>query len=154
MATKRSAPSSNVTNAILYIVIGILFCIFKNDVLGWMMTIAGILFIVFGVLDLSYGEWLSCAVNLIIGVAILAGGWYFTSIVLLVFGILIAVKGALALITAIKKKKKNFFEVLFALITMIAGVLLIVSKWVILDLFFLGIGIVLIVNGLISLARK
>ena len=66
-------------------------------------------------------------------------------------GVLLAVKGVLALLGALGAKKKNLFSILFALLTVVVGVMLIVSKWAMMDTLFLVIGVLLIVDGAMSL---
>ena len=102
MAKKKN---SELISSLLYIIIGVLLMIFRSQTLGWAMTIAGVFFVVCGVLELVRQNWVGGAVSLIIGIAILVLGWLAATIVLLVLGILIAVKGVVALINVLKKKK-------------------------------------------------
>ena len=143
---------SNLVNALIYIVLGVLFCIFKAGMLNWMLTIAGIVFIVLGVLDLVKKEYISGAVSIGIGAIIILGGWLFVEIVLLVFGIMLAIKGGLSMIDAVKGK--SIVDIIFAGITIAAGIMLIISKWALIDWFFIIIGIILIVNGALELVGK
>ena len=104
MAKKNN---SELFSALLYIIIGALLIIFRSQTLGWAMTIAGIFFVVSGVLDLIKQNWTGGAVSLIIGIAILVLGWVAAAIVLLVLGILIAIKGVVALIEILQRKKNG-----------------------------------------------
>ena len=152
MASKKI--NSNLMSAIMYIVIGALFCIFKAGVLDWLMTIAGILFIVFGIIDLVKGTTTSGVINIAIGAVILIGGWFFIEVVLIVFGILLAVKGTIALINALKARNVSVFNVIFAVLTLAVGVMLIVSKWALIDWFFIVMGVIFIVDGVLGLFGK
>ena len=143
---------SNLVNALIYIVLGVLFCVFKASTLEWMLTIAGIVFIVLGVLDLVKKEYISGAVSIGIGAIIILCGWLFVEIVLIVFGVLLAIKGGLAMIDAVKGK--SIVDIVFAGITIAAGIMLIISKWALIDWFFIIIGIILIVNGALELVGK
>ena len=151
---KSKKSNSNIVNALMYIIIGVLFCVFRAGVINWLMTIAGVLFIVFGVIDITKGGITQGVLNIAIGVIILLGGWLFLEIVLIVFGVLIAVKGVLSLATALKRKKANAFEVLFAVLTIVAGIMLIISKWAIMDWFFIVMGVLFIVDGALALLGK
>ena len=153
MAAKKKS-SSNFTSAIIYIVIGALFCIFKAGVLDWIMTVAGVLFIVFGVLDLVKNSTTTGIINVAIGVIILLGGWFFLEVVLLVFGILLTVKGVIALVNALKALNKSFIEILFAALTVAVGLMLIASKWALIDWFFIAVGVIFIVDGVLALLGK
>ncbi len=144
---------SAVASALLYVVLGVLLIVFKSQTLGWAMTIAGAVFIISGVLDLVKGNVAGGAVSLIIGIAILVLGWTAVTIVLLVLGILMAVKGLISLIQALKRKKKNVLAIIFAILTMVAGGLIIFGYGsTIIDTVLLVAGILLVVDGVLGLA--
>ena len=144
---------SAVASALLYVILGVLLIVFKSQTLGWAMTIAGAVFIISGVLDLVKGNVAGGAVSLIIGIAILVLGWTAVTIVLLVLGILMAVKGLVSLIQALKRKKKNILAIIFALLTIIAGGLIIFGyASAIIDTVLLVAGILLVVDGVLGLA--
>lgn len=152
MASKKF--NSNLTSALMYIILGVLFCVFKATVIDWLMTVAGILFIVFGVLDLVKGATTSGVINVAIGAVILIGGWFFLNVVLLVFGILLAVKGTIALINSLKALNKSFLDILFSALTIVVGVMLIASKWALVDWFFIVMGVMFIIDGVLELLGK
>jgi uncharacterized membrane protein HdeD (DUF308 family) len=140
---------SNLTTAMLYVIVGILFCIFRAGLLNWLLTIAGILFLVVGVLDLIKKDMTSGIVSLVIGLVIMLGGWLFLEIVLLIFGILVAVKGVLALLAALKAK--NVWDIVFSAVTVFVGLMLVVSKWAMVDWLFVIIGILMIIDGVMEI---
>lgn len=152
MAKKKINP--NLTSALIYIILGVLFCIFKAGVLDWLMTIAGALFIVFGVLDLVRFATTSGIINIAIGAVILLGGWFFLEVVLLVFGILLTVKGAIALANALKALNKSAFDILFPALTIVVGIMLIASKWALMDWFFIIMGVMFVIDGVLALLGK
>ena len=144
---------SAIASALLYIVLGVLLIIFKSQTLGWAMTIAGVVFIISGVLDLIKGNVVGGGISLIIGIAILVLGWTAVKIVLLVLGILMIVKGLISLIQAFKRKKKNILAIIFALLTMVAGGLIIFGyASSIVDTVLWVTGILLVVDGVLGLA--
>ena len=151
---KRKNSGSNLTSALMYIILGALFIVFKAGVLNWLMTAAGVLFIVFGVLDLIKGATTSGVINVAIGIVILLGGWFFLEVVLLVFGILLAVKGTIALLNSLKALNKSFFDILFSALTVIVGFMLIASKWAVVDWFFVVMGAMFVVDGVLALFGK
>lgn len=146
MAKKNT---SNLFSAILYILIGVLLIVFKSQTLGWAMTIAGAIFVISGILDVIKKNWMGGAVSLIIGLAILILGWLAAQIVLLVLGLLIAIKGVVALIEEFKKKKLSVFGILFAVLTVIVGLMLAFGNA--LDVLIIVCGIFLIVDGILGL---
>ena len=149
MAKKNN---SELFSSLLYIIIGALLIIFRSQTLGWAMTIAGIFFVVSGVLDLLKQNWTGGAVSLIIGIAILVLGWVATAIVLLVLGILIAIKGIIALINILQRKKKNALDLVFPVLTVVVGLLLAFGNG--LDIMIIIVGILMAVDGVIGLVSS
>jgi uncharacterized membrane protein HdeD (DUF308 family) len=147
MATKKT--NAELFSAVLYLVIGLLLVIFRTQTLGWAMTIAGVVFVVAGVLDVVKKNMVGGAVSLIIGIAILVLGWLAAQIVLLVLGILIAIKGVVALLDALQKRKTTLLGVLFPVLTIIVGVMLAFGNG--LDIMILIVGILLMVDGILGL---
>lgn len=143
---------SNILNAILYIAVGILFCIFRSGLLGWLMTIVGIIFVINGVIRFINSDTVAGIISAVIGVVVILGGWLFVDIVLLVFGVLVIIKGVTDLIDAVKSKVTA--SIITACVTLAVGILLIISKWALMDLIFIILGAVFIANGILSLLGK
>lgn len=150
---KKLKISDNTVAAILYILVGVLFCIFRAGMLSWLLTAAGIVFIVMGVLDILKKNLVNGIVEAVIGVVILVGGWAFVNVALIIFGALLVIKGVLDLLAAIKAKA-GIMTILAAAVTAVVGVLLIASKWVMVDWFFIVMGVILIVDGAMLLIKK
>lgn len=150
MAKSSSKVTNNMVYALLYVIVGILFIVFKSGMLNWLMTIIGVVFIALGVYDIIKKKITNGIIEAAIGVVIIVGGWMFVEIVLIVFGALLIVKGVTDLISLFKGSK-NVVSIIVAILTIALGVLLIVSKWVALDWMFIVIGIVFIVEGAFSL---
>ena len=151
MAKSRKKDVS-LFNAILYIVVGVLFIVFKSQMLDWLMTAVGVMFIVMGIISLVRRDTISGLLAIIIGAVILLGGWLFVQIVLIVFGVLLTVRGILLLSATIKPF--NLFGVLFAALTIFVGLMLIVAKWVVLDWYYIAVGVMFIVSGVLELFGK
>ena len=136
-------------SSLLYIIIGVLLVVFRSQTLNWAMTIIGAFFVISGALDLIKRNWTGGAVSLIIGIAILVLGWLAVGIVLLVLGILIAVKGVVALLDVFKKSKKNALEIVFPILSVIAGLMLAFGRG--LDIMIVIVGVLLAIDGVIGL---
>ena len=149
---KLDLSQNNLITCALYAIIGILLIVMKAGSLGILMTIIGVLFIALGVMDIVKGNNLTKAiVNIAIGAVIIVCGWLIADIVLLVFGILLIVKG----VTDIAKNYKAGFETLLSPIaSLVIGVLLVVSKWALLDVMCVIAGILFIVNAVLPLFGK
>ena len=88
---KKVKISNNTVAAVLYVLVGVLFCIFKASMLNWLLTAAGIVFIVLGVLDILKKNLVNGIVEAVIGVVILVGGWAFVEVALIIFGALLCI---------------------------------------------------------------
>lgn len=150
MAKSTHKVTDSMVSAILYVLVGILFVIFKSSMLNWLMTIIGIVFVALGIYDIIKKNLTNGIIEAVIGIVIIVGGWVFVELVLIVFGALLIVKGATDLI-ALFKGSKNVVSIIVAILTIALGILLIVSKWVALDWMFIVIGVVFIVEGLFAL---
>ncbi len=144
--------SDNIITAALYIIVGILFCIFKAGVLNFTMTVIGALLIVAGVLRILKKQLTEGIIFAALGVLIILGGWLFVDVILLVLGVFLAAKGVLDLLTAIKYN--NLAATVSSAITILVGIMLVVSKWALLDWIFIILGVILAVDGVILLAEK
>ena len=141
--------NSELFASLLYIIIGVLLVIFRSQTLDWAMTIAGILFVVYGILKLIMKNSVGGAVSLLIGIVILVLGWTLAWLVLLVLGIFIGIKGIVALVNVLTKKKKNVLEILFPILTIILGLMLAFGNG--LDFIIVIVGVLLAIDGVIGL---
>ena len=152
MAKKSSVSRNDLIFALLYILAGVFFFVFKGGALNILFTIVGALFVVSGIVVLiANRDFLSAAICIVIGLVLLLGGWLFAEIVILVFGILCVVKGIADFAQSVKRK--SVFGVIAALLVVALGVLLILDRWfsTVRDWFFIAIGVIFIVNGLLLL---
>jgi uncharacterized membrane protein HdeD (DUF308 family) len=143
--------NSNVSSALLYIVIGILLIVFRSQTLNWAMTAIGAFFVISGILDIAKKNTFGGFVSLVIGIAILVLGWTAAHIVLLVLGVLMAVKGVLALLQTLTRKT-TLFGILFPVLTIVAGLSLAFGNG--LDVVLVVAGVILVVDGFFGLASK
>ncbi len=142
----------NFINALLYISFGALFCIFRAQLIGWALTAIGVVCIVAGISNIINGNQVEGIVTAAIGLLLILGGWLFLEIILLIFGIIILLKGILELINAVKVRNVN--SILAAAISTAVGVMLIISKWILIDWLFIIIGVILIIDGVMLLLDK
>ena len=150
MAKKTNKKqNTELFSSLLYIIIGVLLVVFRSQTLNWAMTIIGAFFVISGALDLIKQNYAGGAVSLAIGIAILVLGWLAVGIVLLVLGILIAVKGVVALLDVFKKSKKNALEIVFPILSVIAGLMLAFGRG--LDIMIVIVGVLLAIDGVIGL---
>ena len=150
----KKLSTGTILAALLYIIIGAMFIVFRSSMLGWALTDAGILAIAYGIY-LSFNKQLVLGIIFaVVGVLLIVGGWVFLNIILIVFGVLLVVYGVKGLIEALQKKKKAVFPIVVSILTIVAGILFIVSKWALVDWMFIIIGAVLIIDGILALINK
>ena len=149
---KLDLSLNNLITCAVYAIIGILLVILRAGSLGILMTVVGALLIVLGVVDVVKGKYLvKGVIEALVGVAIIVGGWVFADIVLLILGILLIIKGILEIS---KIYKKGFMAMLPAIVTIVIGILLVIAKWVLLDVICIIAGIIFIVNAVLTLFGK
>ncbi len=153
MAKKKSRKSNGkLINAALYILIGVLLCVFRASVLDWLMTAVGALLIVFGILKCLDNALFEGLVMAGFGVVVIWGGWMFLDLVLLILGVGLTIKGLLDLFQY--AKRNNGVAVVASLFTLVVGLALILAKWIMLDWLFIAMGIILILDGLMMAVGK
>ena len=145
----KKASKAGLSAALLYLLVGLTLVIFRTQAIGWAMTLAGAFFIVSGVLELLGGNAVGGALSLIIGIAIIVLGWTLMEIVLLVLGILIAIKGLLSLNDELRRKKQSLPGILFAILTVVFGLLLAFGNGF--DIVLLIVGIFFVIDGILGL---
>ncbi len=138
--------SKSVLSALVYILVGVLFCVFKSQVLSWLMTAVGVILIVYGIYALvSLKKTTEAVLYMAVGAVILLGGWLFVQITLIILGVAVLIQGAVDLVNALKSKVTA--AILSSVLTIVIGLLLIMCKFVMLDWFFIVIGVIFIVDG-------
>ena len=155
MATKKNNVATALVYALLYILLGILFCIFRGAVAVWCVYVIGALLIVQGVLDMVHQRLIQGILEAAVGVLAIVFAATITKWAVMILGVLLLLWAILRLFDSSRKS-------LLALLTLVGagvvGVLMIVNAFAALSWFFLVIGILLIVEGILCLipasARK
>ena len=162
MAKSINKQTSQLLIALAYLIIGVLFIVFKSGIVGLVLeialTILGVLFIVKGILDIvNNKKTTEGIIQIVIGAVIIVLGWTIVEIILLVLGVLIVIKGVLDLINASNTKKLT--PIIYAVITIVVGVLLVIGKFAsAADILFIIIGVVFVLDaifiGISALSKK
>ncbi|MBO5102529.1 MAG: DUF308 domain-containing protein [Clostridia bacterium] len=149
---KINLSTENIIMCAIYAVIGLLLIILQGGSLGILMTIIGVLLIVMGIIDIVKNKDLTKGIiEAIIGVAIIVCGWLIADIVLLIFGILLIVKGAIELF---QNFKNGFPAMLSPIVMIVIGILLVIAKWTLLDVFCIIAGVIFLINAVLVLFGK
>lgn len=146
---------SAIVTAIAYIAVGICFCVFKAGILSWLMTVVGLLFVVQGVIKiindpLRQTEGIA---SVIIGAVVLLGGWLFVRMAMLILGIVLAARALMSL-TGHTGQARQGTAVLYDVLTLVAGICLIISPWAMLDWLFVVIGVLFILKGAFAFVNE
>ncbi len=157
--SKKSGPkldlsAHNLLSCLFFAVVGILLLALRAGSLEILMTVAGVLLIILGIVDVFKDkDYLDGIVQIGIGVAIIVLGWLLVEILLLILGIVLVIKGVLDIV---KNYKNGFLAILPALITIVVGIILIVTKWAwtIIDILCIIAGIIFLINAVLTLFGK
>lgn len=149
---KLKLSTNNILTCIVYAVIGALLLILKGGSLGILMTVVGALLLVLGLVDVFKNkDLMKGLIEGLVGVAIIVCGWLIADLVLLILGIFLIVKG---LMEIFKGRKSGFMALLSPIMTVVIGILLVVSKWALLDVMCMIAGVIFIINAVLALFGK
>ena len=156
MANRKSKQVANaLVVALVYVVIGILFCVFKREIANWIVYAVGILLIVQGVLDMVSRRLVQGILEAVVGILCIVFARDIVEIAMIVFGVILLLWAVLRLFDNSRKTALTLLYIVFAAVI---GVLMIISHFRVLDWFFILIGVLLIVEGILCLlpasARK
>ena len=138
--------------AALTLALGILFVVKQGGILEIIMTVFGVFAIVLGVIDIVQKNTVSGIVKIVLGAVAIVFGWVFTKVATIVVGVLLAVYGLLLLIDAIRAKSRILPKILAIVVAglyILCGIGLAFGQ--LLNVIFLIMGILLIVDGVIAL---
>lgn len=144
--------SALIVVSLLYIVIGILFCAFRDTMLGVLFTIVGALVIVAGIVSIVRKNVLVGVIEIVVGILTITLGWFFWDILVVILGAVVVIKSIMELIDGIKEKAGG--KIAFAILGIILGGLLIAAPWTgnaIISIFFIVIGALFIVTGAVMM---
>ncbi len=142
------------------VILGVLCIIFKKDLIQYLISAIGLLTIVFGIIDLTKNKINNGVIQIVIGVLIIVFGWFILEACLLVFGAILLVYSVRKLIFSFKLTEhvdglyKKMQLIGYPLLTVILGILLIISRWAFVDVVFIIIGVITMLNGLAILISK
>ena len=150
--TKMELSTNNILTCAVYAIIGLLLIILKGGSLGILMTIVGALLVVLGVVDIiKTKDMTKGMIEVVAGVAIIVCGWLIADIVLLILGILLIVKGAMEVFNNFKN---GIMAIVSPVVTIVIGILLVIAKWTLIDVFCMIIGVIFLINAVLVLFGK
>lgn len=142
---------AQIITALVYIALGVLFCIFQEQVAGWLVYVVGGLLVLKGVIDLFvYRLTVTAAIELVLGILAIVLGVAILDAIAIIVGVIIAVYGVMNLI---KFGVKDLISVVINVLLIVAGVLLATNPGAGYAWMFIIIGVVFIVDGVMSLVK-
>lgn len=152
--------------SILCIVFGVLFCVWPGEILIVLCRVMGAVLIIAGVVLLGMAvathEMLGRSVRLVPGVICLVIGIWIVSrpgtfvvLIPILIGVLLLYHGIKDLIFCMEVKKGQgagwWFGLIFAVLTIVLGILLVLHTWLAIKVGMIFVGIVLIYDGVSGL---
>ena len=145
---KITFSANSVVSCVLYAVIGILLIALRSGSLGILFTVVGVLFVAMGIYDFVKRLYTRGAVETVVGVVILVCGWTVGEWVLLIFGVLLIIKGVLDIVN---NYKSGFKAIISPIVITVIGVVLVVSKFALIDVMCIVAGVIFLVNAVLIL---
>ena len=133
--------------AFLYIALGVLFCVFKNQIIGWLLTSVGAVLIINGIIQFFHKKTEVGSLYIILGIVVIVCGWTLLQIAMVVFGAILLVY-AIADYVNSRKNKLDLANLIFSVV--VAG-LLIFCGFKAIDVLFVILGAALVVEGVLQL---
>ena len=146
---RKKVTAGELFLAVVYILIGVLFCVRRGEILTWIMIGAGVLAILLGLLDLLIYRFVRTgAVAIAAGVLLIVFGSFFATVALVILGVVVVFRCVAALINS---RGSDPYPRVVQLVSLLVGVLLVVNAWVMADWFFVVIGAMLAADGAMQL---
>ena len=146
-----------ISSAIM-IAIGILLIILRGGIMDILLTALGVALIVMGIMDaVQKKDVTACVIKCVIGAVIILGGWLFLTVMLYILGGLLVATGVLWIVKLVQRKTKgdNLLETVTAYLVpalyILVGICLFLNQTGFMNVIFVIIGIIVLVNGIIQL---
>ena len=149
--------SNKLISAVLTVVLGLLFLVFKSAVIGWAITVFGVAIIAMGVLDILKKNLVPGVVRAAIGVLVILLGWLLLDIALIILGVVLLAYGALQVLEILKEKgnKGSVMELLLQYaqpaINVIIGICLLFARGEMINIVCIIVGIIFFIQGILAL---
>ena len=148
--------SQKIIPSLFNLVLGILFVIYKGEVVSIAMTIAGVMLVVLAIVSLVKNKIPACVIYAVLAVLVFVAGWLLLKIALYILAAVLLINGITQLWSIITSKKKmSFAKALFLLVlplfNIIAGICLLFNQGGTIAWVFIVTGIFLIVEGVLGI---
>ena len=154
----KKVNSARLLSAVLTILVGVLFLLWKGAVVSVAMTVIGVLLIVSAIMSLVRKNYTACVISAVFGALIIGFGWLFLSVALYVLAAILLIYGILLLIEIAKRGFRRMgtlaliVRVAQPVICILVGGCLFFNQGGTVDWVFILSGLFLMVEGVLALA--
>lgn len=150
---------NNLIYGITLTIVGILLIIFKSQILSILISVVGVLFAGIGLIEIIGKLYQSGIVKTVIGIVLIIFGTFLFEVCLVILGallILYAIKSLTEIYHAWPSfTKQEKIKKLIAIVFLLAiGILFIVSRWQVVDIIFIILGILICSFGIYIILAK
>ena len=147
---------NGLVTAVSLMLIGILFIIFKSDVISIAMSLIAAVLIVMGIFSLVLKNFVSGVIKIVLGGLVLAAGWLIVEVALYIFAAILLVSGIIDLYKLSKIKTDKFtlpvlMHIVQPIIYVLVAFCLFFNQGGTLSWVFTVSGIFFIVDGVVAL---
>lgn len=152
----KKLKGNDLLTAVALIVIGLLFVIYKSEVISIAMSLIGFTLIALGIVDIVRKFTASGVVKIVLAVLILAAGWLFITLALYILGAFLLIAGISELLALTKVKIKKItlpvaMHIAQPVIYILVAICLFFNQGGALSWVFTVSGIFLIIDGVVAL---
>ena len=153
----KKVNTTKLLPALLMILVGALFLLWKGAVISAAMTVIGVLLIVSAIVNLVRKNYVAGVVGAVMGVMVLCFGWLFLSVALYVLAAILLIYGILLLIEVGKRGFRHMgalavvIRVAQPVICILIAACLLFNQGGTVDWVFILSGLFLIVEGVLAL---
>ena len=142
--------------ALSLIAVGILFVIFKSEIISIALTVIGGYLVVWGIVNVINKLFYNGIIKIVFGTLVLVAGWLFIQIALYLLGAFLLISGASDLYRILKNKITKLTVSLIAriiqpIIYIIVAICLFFNQGAALSWVFIASGIFLMLDGVVAL---
>lgn len=144
--------------AVLTIVIGMLFVIFKSRIIGIVATLLGIALIISAVNDIVKKRVVPFIIKGVLGIFVIVFGWSLMSAALYVFAVLLLIYGIILMYLTVKNNRgvelsDKILNYINPVLCSLTGFFLLFNQNGTISWIFVFCGVLLVIEGIIALVQ-
>lgn len=150
---------NNLIYGTILIVLGVLLMIFKGSIIKILLSVAGLLLAGIGILDIIYKNYQFGIAKIVIGILLIVFGNVLIEVCLVALGVLLIIYAISLIVKNINYLKSlstvnKLKQLLLPVALIIIGILFIVSRWKLINVIFIIIGVLVTALGIYYIISK